>query len=213
MRPGDAWGAPASGAPDAEGGGSDADLAALVQTERGRLVRFVPDASCDFARAIGLTSQSNGAWEVAIDVLEVGDALVVNMLTLGTRPDRLRHWSRTHTVRVLVDGRPLHEGPATTVVVANGQYLGGNDVVPRGHPGDGRLEVQVYALTPGERGAMRRRLGTGTHLPHPRIVTGSGRQVEVRIDQPAPAELDGVPTDPARAWDVAIAPAALRLLV
>ena len=35
---------------------------------------------------------------------------------------------------------------ATTVVVLVGQYLRGADVSPRGHPGDGAAEVQVYAM-------------------------------------------------------------------
>ena len=49
---------------------------------------------------------------------------------------------------VTVDGRTVHDGPATSVVVANGQFSGTADLAPRGHPGDGRLEVQVYALRP-----------------------------------------------------------------
>jgi diacylglycerol kinase family enzyme len=99
------------------------------------------------------------------------------------------------------------------VVVANGQYLDGSDVVPRGHPGDGRLEVQVYALAPGERRAMRRRLASGTHLPHPRIATGSGRRIDVVVEPPTGAEVDGVPVPPRSRWGVEVVPEALRLLV
>ena len=50
------------------------------------------------------------------------------------------------TGEIEVDGQPWFAGSATTVVIANGQFLRGADIVPRGHPGDGRLEVQVYEL-------------------------------------------------------------------
>jgi diacylglycerol kinase family enzyme len=108
------------------------------------------------------------------------------MVVSGLPPDRLRAWTRARRVEVRVDGRLVHDGPATTVVVANGQFRHGADLVPRGHPGDGRLEVQVYALRAGERAAMRRRLPGGGHLPHPRIVTSNGRQAQVRWPAPRP---------------------------
>ncbi len=166
MRPGDSWGVPATGDAEVSGAGGDGELASLAGEHRGQLVRFVPDDGCDFPRAIGLTARSTGSWEVTVDLLVVGDGgrddrLGVNLLTVGTRPDRLRRWTRPVACTVAVDGTPLHDGPATTVVVANGQYLAGYDVVPRGHPGDGRLEVQVYALAAGERRAIRARLAGG----------------------------------------------------
>jgi diacylglycerol kinase family enzyme len=213
MRPGDPWGVPAAGEPDAEGAGGDAELASFAGAHHQQRVRFVPDEGCDFARAVGLTARSTGSWEVAIDVMRVGGRVGVNMLTVGTRPDRIRRWTRSRACTVTVDGRVVHDGTATSVVVANGQYLAGLDVVPRGHPGDGRLEVQVYALAAGERRAMRARLRSGTHLPHPRILTASGRSVEIRIDPAAGAELDGSPVPGQAAWTIEVVPAALRLLV
>ena len=100
-------------------------------------------------------------------------------------------------MRVVIDTRVVHDGAALAVVVASGQYLRGNDVVPRGHPGDGRAEVQVYSLTRGERAAMRERLPLGVHLPHPRIRTASGRRVEVQaMGSPRPVEVDGVAVGP-----------------
>ena len=63
-------------------------------------------------------------------------------------------------------------------MVASGQYLRGIDVVPRGHPGDGRVEVQVYAVAAGERAGVRARLPQGVHLPHPDITQTTGRRVE-----------------------------------
>ena len=105
------------------------------------------------------------------------------------------------------------DGPATTVVVANGEFLRGDDLVPRGHPGDGRLEVQVYALAPSARRAMRRRLATGTHLPHPSIRTGQGQRVTVRWEGARPLEIDGVARAGAQVVGVDLAPAGLRLVL
>jgi hypothetical protein len=213
MRPGDAWGTPASGEPEVEGSGGDAELAALVRAHPGALVRFLPDAQCDLARAVGLRATSPGGCEVAVDALDLGDMLAVNMLTVGARPDRIRWWTRARHVTVTIDERLLFAGPATSVVVANGQYLAGADVVPRGHPGDGRLEVQVYALNPGERSAMRARLASGTHVPHPRIHGASGRRADVAFASSVPAEADGRPVAARARWRVGVVPGAVRLLV
>ncbi len=107
-------------------------------------------------------------------------------MILGAAPGRIRATTPSAHVRIQVNGRSLVDGPATSVVIANGQFFDGLDVVPRGHPGDGRLEVQVYSLRRGERRAMRARLPQGVHVPHPRIATTTGRLVEVHIDARRP---------------------------
>ena len=99
------------------------------------------------------------------------------------------------------------------MVIANGQFLRGLDVVPRGHPGDGKAEVQVYELERRERRAMRARLATGAHLPHPRIRSRTAREVEVRGASPLALEVDGVTRSPISDVRVAVVPAAFRLLV
>jgi YegS C-terminal NAD kinase beta sandwich-like domain len=214
IRPGQPWGAPTTGPPDATGAGSDRDLATLADAHRGARLRFEPDERCELARAVGLTAAAPGITDLPVDALDVEDVgLAVNMVIAGVAPDRLRPWSRARPVTVRVDGRLVHDAPATTVVVANGQFRRGADVVPRGHPGDGRLEVQVYALRAGERTRMRRRLPGGGHLPHPRIVTTTGRQAEIRWAAPAPVEIDGTPGPRRASVDVAVRSPAFVLLV
>jgi len=214
IRPGEPWGAPTAGPADARGGGGDRDLAALAAAHPGGRLRFDPDDRCDLARAVGLTAAATGTTDLPVDGLDVeGVGLAVNMVVTGPAPGRLRVWSRARPVTVRVDGRLVHDGPATTVVVANGQFLEGADLVPRGHPGDGRLEVQVYALRPGERAPMRRRLPGGGHLPHPRIVTSTGRRVEVRWAAPRPLEVDGAPLTARSRVDVAVRSPAFTLQV
>jgi len=217
MRPGDTWGVPASGAVALEGQGGDNALAKLARSHPGELVRFAPSADCDLARAIGLTAQSPALWELPIDTIELGDGFAVNMVVLGTRPHRVRRWTRSHVFVVHVDDRLVFDGRATSVLVANGQYLGGRDVVPRGHPGDGRLELQVYAVRARERGSMRSRLAAGTHVPHPDITSVSGRRIRIRIPGPARgqvrAEVDGGSVPARGLWEAEVVPGALRLLV
>jgi len=147
-------------------------------------------------------------------VLELDDgALIVNAVVLGAPPAEIR-WSTLGTgMTVEVDGRVVFEGRATTVVVANGQFLDGDDVVPRGHPGDGRVEVQVYALRPGERRAMRRRLADGTHVPHPRITQATGRVVVVRAPARVPLVTDGRPHGAPEEVRLEVRPGALRLVL
>lgn len=216
IRPGEAWGEALSGPPDLEVTGTDADLARLLAHAPGALVRFRPDASSDFARALGINERGDGGLaEAAIDGLRVDPGgYAVNGVVLGVPPGRLRFATPSRRIRVTVNGRELTSGPATTVVVANGQFFDGLDVVPRGHPGDGRIEIQVYALQRGERRAMRARLPQGSHLPHPRITTGTGRDVEIHVDGgPLALAIDGVAREPVTDLAVRVLPAALRLVL
>ena len=113
-----------------------------------------------------------------------------------------------------IDGRPLDASAATSLVVMNGQYLRGLDVSPRGHPGDGIADAQLYALPPAARRPMRARLATGAHLPHPGITVRRARQaVVVRCSRPAPLEVDGSPAGRITRVEVTLRPAAYRLLV
>ncbi len=134
-------------------------------------VGFRPDPTSDLARALGIATTGEGTVELGIDALAVvaddRELFAVNMVVVGTAPDRAGWFTGAPDLRVEVDGRAVHDGPATSVVVASGQYLRGHDVVPRGHPGDGRAEVQVYAVPRGQRAGVRSRLPQGVHLPHP----------------------------------------------
>ena len=112
---------------------------------------------------------------------------------VAARPHRLVH-RRARESGSRSTGASSTTGRATAVVVASGQYLRGADVVPRGHPGDGRVEVQVYAVARGERAGVRGRLPQGVHLPHPDI-TQTTRPPGRGAGGPgarSPLEVDGV---------------------
>jgi YegS C-terminal NAD kinase beta sandwich-like domain len=217
MKKGEPWGLPAPGGPDAVVRGGDRDLAAWVGTHPGGLVRFVPAGHSDLAAAVGLRAGSEtptAGTELPMDVLAIHDGtLAVNMVVLGTPPDRLGRFSRGVDARVLADGAVWFEGSLTTLVVAVGQWFHGIDLVPRGHPGDGRVELQAYRLNASERRAMRRRLGAGDHLPHPRILTRSARSVEVVAARPLAVAADGASFPARDGLRLEVRPRAYRLLV
>jgi len=124
---------------------------------------------------------------------------------------------------VEVDGEPhlfvahtvAHSRWWTTAVAAmNAQWLGGWNVAPRAHPNDGRLDVVEARLTLRDLRQVRARLGTGTHLPHPRIRERRAASVELVLPRPLPVWVDGVRVA-ARATRLSfrIRPDAARVLV
>lgn len=221
VRPGQPWGTEASGPPDFEVSGRDRSLASLLEREvSDPLVRFVAAPESDLARAVGLVAgASSMGLALPLDVLAVlagdppAETVAVNSVVVGVPPDRLRAWHRPAGLSVEIDGRELDAIPATSLVVMNGQYLRGLDMSPRGHPGDGVAEAQLYALPPGSRRAMRTRLVTGAHLPHPAIAIRRARRVTVRASRPAALEIDGAPMGQVTALEITLRPSAYRLLV
>ncbi|HTL86815.1 MAG TPA: hypothetical protein VL856_16645 [Acidimicrobiia bacterium] len=213
IKPGEEWGSPATGPAEIEVRGRDADLAAAVAGRLGALVQFVPALTSDIALSVGLEEDRPATTEVPMDVLTIGEELAVNMVVLGTPPDRLTRFSRMRWFTVVVDGTAWFEGPATSVVIATGEFLRGTDLVPRGHPGDGKAEIQVYALNGSERRIVGARLRNGTHVPNPRISQRIGRRIVVTAERRVALEVDGVARGRRERATVEVVPAAYRLLV
>jgi hypothetical protein len=203
--------------PDLTVTGDDRALARWVMDHPGALVSFrpAPPGASDLARAVGLRTEApHGTRELALDALRLGDGdLAVNMVVVGTPPDRITRFTRALDVSLEIDGTTVATSRATTIVIATGQYLRGLDVMPRGHPGDGRLEVHVYRLRPSERRAMRARLPQGAHVPHPRITARPGHHVEIVATNPVPVEVDGQARPPLRSLSVEVKQGAYRLLL
>ncbi|HEY5173747.1 MAG TPA: hypothetical protein VIK54_18630 [Acidimicrobiia bacterium] len=222
IKPGEPWGRPATAAADLETSGGDADLAAAVSGRPGILVRFRPDPSSDLARAVGLADDRSveRGIEVPLDVLRIDAApaavdmpVAVNMIVVGTPPEVLGRFARRFGANVRVDTKPVFHGPCTTVVISTGQFRRGLDLVPRGHPGDGRAEVQIYAVPARERRALRARLATGTHVPHPEIAQRTATRVRISVDRRVPIEIDGRPVPRADLLEITVVPSAYRLLL
>ena len=216
IQKGEAWGSPEAAPPDLVVTGGDADLAAaLVGAPSGVLVSFVASPESDLARAVGLRAGAPAqGLALPMDAIELDDGtLAVNAVVLGAPPDRLTARRPSGAIDLRLDRRDLVVDGATTVVVATGQWLRGLDLVPRGHPGDGKAEVHAYRLRRPERRAMRSRLATGTHLPHPRIVTRTAVEIDVRARRPLRLEVDGREAPRATGLRAVLLPARYRLLI
>lgn len=100
-------------------------------------------------------------------------------------------------MRVVIDEGPVLSAAASVIVrrrwieggvlrgplhvVMNAEFVGRRDVVPRGHPNDGRVECLEVRSEMGTRQRLRawRRSVDGTHLPHPSIDVRSVESVRI----------------------------------
>ncbi|MFV0315774.1 MAG: hypothetical protein ACK5O2_02285 [Microthrixaceae bacterium] len=93
-----------------------------------------------------------------------------------------------HLVATAGDGR-LFE--TQTYVAMNGSFIADANVGPRAHPNDGLVDITSGVLARRDRRAARRRLSTGTHLPHPDLDTARVRSDSVSFDRVRRVSLDG----------------------
>lgn len=101
------------------------------------------------------------------------------------------------------------------LAVCNAQFHGRWDIAPRGHPNDGRADlVEVAASMPlGQRRLARRRLPSGTHIPHPDITTGRVTVLERDLDPGLVVHLDHHAVRGVRRLSVELVPDAFSLHV
>lgn len=99
-----------------------------------------------------------------------------------------------------------------TLVVANAAFVGDWNIAPRGHPNDGRLEVTRGRLAARDRRQLRGRLVTGTHLPHPGLITSRPKAVS---SGPGPWHLfvDGIDLGTVGEFDVEARPDAFTAVM
>jgi diacylglycerol kinase family enzyme len=117
------------------------------------------------------------------------------------------HWFVAH----LVARRSWLRGRA--VVVMNAQFIGAWDVAPKSHPDDGRLDVLDGDLPLGQRLLARRRLRSGTHVPHPLIEQRRVSALQIDLDRPTPIYLDGEHVGDGRSLSLRVEPDALTCVV
>lgn len=128
--------------------------------------------------------------------------------TLGIAPDRDPGGAGVivpiDAIRVALDGQPSRIAVAHIVVgrwwlstrfetVMNAAFVGAANIAPRAHPGDGRLDRISFELPVGDRFEARRRLRTGTHVPHPGISVRRTTGDSIELDRPQPVRVDGRP--------------------
>ena len=229
---GPGWGADYGAAgeipPDAAAAGSDAAAGRIVAEAR-RANRAIPPVVLtggDLARTLGVetgrrteTSRSDGSQgatgvRVAVDVgtdrreraqgatgvrvaVDVGTALVDGRL----------HWFVAH----LVARRSWWRG--RLLVAANASFIGRWNAAPRSHPGDGRLDVFDADPPLVVRLAARRRLPSGTHIPHPCITQRRITASQYELDPDLDVYLDGVRLDRARTLSLRVEAGALEVWI
>ena len=144
---------------------SDAELADLITDRLGSTAAESTPAPAitlgggDLARTLGIVGGS-------------GDTVrSVDLDAVRYRTDSHHGWAVAH----LVARRRTRWLSGPILAVMNAEYRGRWDVVGRGHPNDGRVEIVEVdpSMTVRQRLQARRRLPTGTHLPHPAISVGS----------------------------------------
>jgi hypothetical protein len=99
------------------------------------------------------------------------------------------------------------------VAVMNAQWLGSWDLGPRSQPNDGLLDLTEGDPPLGQRLQARRRLATGTHLPHPDLHTRRAGAFSLDFDRPLDLWLDGERLTRTRHVQVRCEPDALRVVV
>jgi diacylglycerol kinase family enzyme len=129
--------------------------------------------------------------------VDVGAALVDGRL----------HWFVSH----LVARRSWWRG--RVVAVMSAQWLGRWDVAPGAHPGDGLLDVLDAELDLADRLKARRRLPTGTHVPHPGIRVRRVAVWQTELRPPLDVWLDGAPLGRAAQLSVRVEPGCLTVVV
>jgi hypothetical protein len=86
----------------------------------------------------------------------------------------------------------------------NAEWIGDWDVAPRAHPGDGLLDIVDVTLSARDRVRARKRVATGTHVPHPQIRQQRVGSVEVEFDRALKIWADGMPIGESRAISVRV---------
>ena len=102
------------------------------------------------------------------------------------------------------------------VAVMNAQFVGTWDVAPRSHPNDGRLDVVDVApsFSGTDRWRARRRLPSGTHVPHPSHHGPPASSTwTTTFEEPTPVWLDGERVGEVVELSVRVEPDALVLVV
>lgn len=110
---------------------------------------------------------------------------------------------------VLIGGR----GPVPDVAVMNAAFVGTANLAPRAHPGDGLVDIVEFKLKAVDRLKARRRFETGTHLPHPDIVSLRRPDWSAELSRSSRVIVDGVDRGRARQVSVKIVPGALTVAI
>ncbi|MDW3218415.1 MAG: hypothetical protein R8F63_07350 [Acidimicrobiales bacterium] len=193
------WGSPGVIPDDAVVAATDHEASEIVAAARRRNDPLPPVVLTggDLARTLGGASPRRAGDEATLVPVDLGAALIDGKL----------HWFLAH----LVARHGWWRG--RIVVAANAAFLGSWNVAPRAHPGDGLLDVLDGELSLRDRLRARRRLPTGTHVPHPAISVRRRDAFQLEFRRPTPIRLDGELVGNATKLSLRIEPAAVEVWI
>jgi YegS C-terminal NAD kinase beta sandwich-like domain len=99
------------------------------------------------------------------------------------------------------------------LAIMNAQFIGSWDVAPRGHPNDGYADVLEVTMGVADRFKARKRLSTGTHVPHPDIAQRRITAATFTFAKPSPIWLDGDRIGPLAEFSILVEPDALTVVL
>jgi hypothetical protein len=200
IRKGEAWGAPGRLPDDGVVVRSDAEARGVLETARreGRPFPVLGVLGGDLGRTLASPGEEDRLRSPAAMTFpfDLGQVLVDGRLHLFVAHlvARNRLWTRA-------------------VGAMNVPWLGPWNLGPKAHPNDGRLDTFDARLPLRDLAKVRRRLPTGTHLPHPGIEVRRAAAVTFELERPLPVWLDGERVDEGRVLAVRVEPDALTVVV
>ena len=200
------------------GSGNDFARALGYPRRRRELARFIRDArrrTIDvgdvngrvFVNSAGVGIDGHVAQRIARTSRVFGKTLgyfAGSLLGIGTY--------QPQPMRVLVDGE-LHSGRFLTVVAANGTHFGsGMHIAPQASLDDGQLDVVLAGdLSRWSSLLALGKLYRGTHVDGRTIVMKRARVIDIELERPLRAQLDGETTT-AQRFSIRVRPGALEVL-
>ncbi len=198
IRKGQPWGTEGPVAGDVPTACDDASLAALVHDHRDHGISgsdaFVARvASGDLLATVGGAGPPPALGEDPLPITSQLLPMDLGYVRLDEGPER------PFVAHVLANARGWR---GQCMVVMNGAWYGDWYLGPRAHPNDGLLDVTVGELGFRDRMMAKKRVKSGTHLPHPNLEVRRVGSLVQTLERLTPVRIDGVLAGQARRIEV-----------
>ncbi len=207
IRRGRSWGEPATLPTGAVMCHSDAETAATLGSAHDLLARHSPEQRPTVGLLGGDLFRTLGG-QPGAPRWESGDAMAFPIDVMAIDLDGEPMLGVAHVV--CRSGR-WWAGP--TLVAMNAAFVGEWYLGPRAHPNDGLVDVTEGQLAWAQRARGRRRMTSGSHLPHPDLAEARVSTLERSFDRPRRVWVDGVEVGPVSRLAVRVLPDACTVVI